>query len=614
MRAFPQRLYLVLIFGIAANVQFSAQGQSPSTQIQKHQEKDESVSSSGITLTTGTQLVVVDVTVQDKDGRPIHGLKPSDFQITEGNTPQPIKSFDEHVAVDPKTVKPPAVVKLAPGNFTDYTPVPENTPLTVILFDRLNTQVSDQPYVISQLRKFLLTAKPDMHVAVFGLTTKLLMLQGFTSDPTVLRNAIEGSLSADASPVLANPVGNGTGPDPLSQAESDAGAPAQSVANLKEIETESLDHLTELRVRYTLNAFSQLGTYLAGFPGRKNLIWFSGSFPLSILADPTIQKPFEVANGFEDQFKQTTALLARARVAVYPVEAGGLQVDPSLQASQDGRAYLGGTAGMNRTIESFGTSLSESHNTMKALATDTGGHAFYNTNGLAEAVTESFNSGSNYYTLTYSPSNRDEKAGYRQVHIRLVGDATAHNPQLSYRHSYYKESPGAAHTAKLADSTAGAKETPAHAYALAIMQHGAPAPSEILFKVRVLPVSSDKHLTDPPTLKGASQLYDIDFTALATKLDIPLQPDGHRHGAVEFVTFAYDADGKLLNSQSQTMRLNLTPENYAQLLKGGIGFSQQIGAPARTRSFRIAVHDLSSGHLGVVEVPLASVSHLAPAP
>ena len=119
---------------------------------------------------------------------------------------------------------------------------------------------------------------------------------------------------------------------------------------------------------------------------------------------------------------------------------------------------------------------------------------------------------------------------------------------------------------------------------------------------RLLPGSAD-----------ALSRYEIDFTTLIAKIDIPLQSDGHHHGVVEFVTFIYDGDGKLLNTQSETMHLNLTPENYEKLLKGGIGYSQQVAASAKAQSLRIAVHDLVSGRLGVVEVPLAAVSHLDPA-
>lgn len=37
-----------------------------------------------------------------------------------------------------------------------------------------------------------------------------------------------------------------------------------------------------LRVQYTLSAFDQLARYLSGMPGRKNVMWLSGSFPVAV--------------------------------------------------------------------------------------------------------------------------------------------------------------------------------------------------------------------------------------------------------------------------------------------------------------------------------------------
>src|ERR1700733_6551638 len=43
---------------------------------------------------TATQLVVEDVLIKGKDGKPILGLKPTDFTITEDGKPQKISVFE----------------------------------------------------------------------------------------------------------------------------------------------------------------------------------------------------------------------------------------------------------------------------------------------------------------------------------------------------------------------------------------------------------------------------------------------------------------------------------------------------------------------------------------
>ena len=89
-------------------------------------------------LHTGTQLVVVDVTVRDKKGNPVHGITKDQFSISEAKQPQTLRAFDEFsTAATPPVV--PAEPKLPAGMFTNYTPVPAKGPLNVLLIDALNT-------------------------------------------------------------------------------------------------------------------------------------------------------------------------------------------------------------------------------------------------------------------------------------------------------------------------------------------------------------------------------------------------------------------------------------------------------------------------------------------
>src|ERR1051325_1486712 len=81
---------------------------------------------------TSVQLVVVDVTVKDKNGQPIEGLTAKDFTITEDGKPQEIKLFkfqrlEEEMLPEPTLApRPPA----APAVAADGTPAPakESTP------------------------------------------------------------------------------------------------------------------------------------------------------------------------------------------------------------------------------------------------------------------------------------------------------------------------------------------------------------------------------------------------------------------------------------------------------------------------------------------------------
>ena len=112
---------------------------------------------------------------------------------------------------------------------------------------------------------------------------------------------------------------------------------ATVLANLRQFEAEQQSHQLQLRARFTLDALNLLARYMSNLPGRKNLIWFSGSFPISILPDPSLQNPFAIVSSSEDEFRETVDLMARSQVAVYPIDARGLMVEPMLNASNSGR-------------------------------------------------------------------------------------------------------------------------------------------------------------------------------------------------------------------------------------------------------------------------------------
>src|SRR5438876_408895 len=142
------------------------------------------VSNEGIaTFHSKVPVVLVDIVVTNGRGEPVTGLKGGDFQIFEDGKPQTIASFEEHKN------EPPTPVELPPmpaGVFTNFPTFVSADSLNVLLVDGLNTQRQDQDFVHAELLKYLKTIPPGARVAVFILTARLRMLQGFTSDSSAL--------------------------------------------------------------------------------------------------------------------------------------------------------------------------------------------------------------------------------------------------------------------------------------------------------------------------------------------------------------------------------------------------------------------------------------------
>ncbi len=138
----------------------------------------------------------MDVVASDSQQNPVHQLTAADFTVLEDGKPQTVKSFEEHATGTPAPLPPPP--KLDPGIFTNYSVAPANGALNILLLDKLNTPMDAQSVVRDQVLKYLKEVPPGTRIAIFSLTTNLSLLQGFTTNPEVLRALVEGKRGARA--------------------------------------------------------------------------------------------------------------------------------------------------------------------------------------------------------------------------------------------------------------------------------------------------------------------------------------------------------------------------------------------------------------------------------
>ncbi len=82
-----------------------------------------------------------------------------------------------------------------------------------------------------------------------------------------------------------------------------------------------------------------LARTLSGIPGRKNLIWFSGAFPISILPDPESKDPFGAVVSAEQEFRETVNLLTLSQVSVYPIDTRGVLTSHVLDPTNANNQY-----------------------------------------------------------------------------------------------------------------------------------------------------------------------------------------------------------------------------------------------------------------------------------
>jgi len=559
------------------------------------------------TLKTKAQLVLVDVVVTNDKGNPVAGLKEKDFEVLEDGKPQSISTFEEHRGAPITQIQIPP---LPPHVYTNFPVVQSADSVNIILLDALNTPTRDQVYVRAQMLKYLKTIPPGTRVAVFTLASQLRMLQAVTTDSSELLTALNTVKGPQQSPLLPSDgekEANDHFIDFLQQ--EDMGPPPATrdlaavdpVQVARQFMADTAAFQTQQRIGITLEAMQQLARYLAGVPGRKNLIWFSGSFPTAIFADPDLPDPFSIAAGFQDEIRRTTDLLCTAQLSLYPIAAEGLASDAVYEANAKEIGEKRPSLAMRDQVKQMNmgeTSRDLNHSAMEDLAKDTGGRAYYNTNGLGGALARVVDNGSHYYSIAYSPANTVMDGKFRRIQIKLVKAKGT----LAYRRGYFADDLSAA---------LSAGEKPESDPLLRLMGRNLPDYTQILYKVLVQPATPQPAPDAPrigsnPDLKGPFTRYSADFAISVRDLKLDRGPDGLFHGSIEVVLLAYSREGKPLNFAVTQGNIALQPKDYEAVRKGGLQIHKEIDVPNGYAFLRTGIYDFKSSNAGTLGIPLTS--------
>lgn len=562
-----------------------------------------------------SKLVLVDVVVTDHE-KPEKGLDRSRFHVFEDGHEQSISSFEEN--------QPPPSVELAepptlPANTYSNLPVyPETGAVNVLLLDALNTPMSDQAQLRRQMIQYLSTIKPGTAMAVFTLSSQLRMAAGFTTDLEKLRQALEdnrksigrsnGDVGADSSEGIssnltqaASAVANNNDPQTI-----------WLVNTIMDFAADTRTYENDQRVLMTLDAMGQLARYLAAVPGRKNVIWFSGSFPIGLAPDALASSALKNVRDYSDQVRKTSDLLSAARVSVYPVDARGVLTQPTANVTYT-PPPIGGRQNRSVAVQNDNTSFAEQNSleqgSMNTIATETGGHVFATGNDLPAAIQKITANDAYYYALSYVPP--ETKAGrngdFHAIEVKVDGAKY----QLAYRRGYYSQEANKA--ANKAASAPGKETSPMATAALA----GAPPATQILFNARVLPEGApelhDAALEDKvagektASFPGGAHRYVVDLSVRAEDLTFTKSDDGVEHTELNCELVAYDVKRQVVNSLGRGYNLKLSAEQYQRVTAAGgvIPLRLAMDLPAGEIGLRVVVFDTGSARTGSIEIPIA---------
>jgi VWFA-related protein len=370
----------------------------------------------GYTFKAQSELVLVDVSVRDKNGNLVRDLKPEDFTVFEDNKAQKVSTFDVENMENTPTIPTQQVDLLSStpkkAHATPANPNPaasaeeqalKDRRLIILFFDLSAMQPDEiersagaaQNYVDKQMQ-------PADLVSIVSLGNTITVNQDFTTDRAQLKKILDSfNLGAGA--------GFEEGTTGTTEGTPDSGN------SFTVDDTEYNIFNTDRR----LQALRTVAQQVASVPQKKALIYFSSGM------DRT---------GIENESELRSAVNAAvlANMAIYTMDIRGLQALPpggeAQNASLRGISPYSGAATMNALNSNFTT-----QETLVSLAADTGGRAYLDSNDFSRVFRGVQDDTAMYYLLGYHSTNPARDGKFRRITVRVNRPGV----KLEYRKGYY---------------------------------------------------------------------------------------------------------------------------------------------------------------------------------
>jgi VWFA-related protein len=541
-------------------------------------------------IKTQTRLITVDVIATDSHGDSVRNLKQEDFQVIEEHLgAQKIARFefvDTAAYASADSFAQPAA---APGVYSNMPAVRLRVPPTVLLMDALNTGTVRQIQVRRDMILFLKNLPADTPVAVFLLGHTLHVVQNFTTDPALLRAAVDKAHKP--AELEANPQDDADSPSNVER-NLPIKVPEDVLERLEDFEKEQYMEQITQRVDETAAAMLSIAKYLGAYPGRKDLIWFSESFPLWIAPSADFGgSPFEGANSYGEQVRGAAEALTDAQISVYPVDARGLDPSSLYTAAQNPNIdQRNPGAGLGGTLRREDDERFESQATMEEVAADTGGKTCKNTNDLAGCVQSALKEGSSYYELAYYPADAKWDGHFHRITVKTA----QHGVKLAYRRGYF------------ATNTTALPQKPAAVLLQEACSEALPS-GAIALTVQTLPFR-------PTSGQAAGAKYLL--TISPSTLDVGPQNGAHQL-SLQMAICEFDPKSEAFQFYPRDLSQPATDAIYQGWQAHGIRNIFDYAAKPENQRLRFAVLDVPSGATGSVDVPahpqaFASVPGLIP--
>lgn len=568
-------------------------------------------------VSVNTELVQSDVTVFDKQGRFVDGLRAEQFELRVDGKPQPIAFFERVTAGSfaeekqltaardsaalNKGAGSPAADKEADASTEANARTASAADRGRVIFFFVDDRHLTLENVTRTRQALLQFIENQMQqndlIAVVSTSGKVGFLQQLTNNKPVLREAIARLTDQRKTEAYAGKV-------PISEYDADQVAlahnrelfnylveataaefqmDAQLAANMVRNRVAQIEAQGRTATADTLMVLESLMRSSAPLPGRKIVFFISGGF----VSDPR-------GSNVLDRLQHVTKTAAAVGAVIYTMDARGTFVNIYTDASTN--PYPDFTGHVSRNVFAEGQATQES---LHILADETGGRAFLGSNSFGDGFRQALTESSNYYLLAWRPAREEDRAGKSRFTVSISG-----HPELKVRlRRGFINLPRSVNNGKVKAETKTAVGTAASSPEAELLRA-----LGSLYPVRALPVSLSVGYVNTPS-KGLmlTASMQIDLAALEY-LDQQVEQNAGQATAlkneIDVLGVALDDRGSIYSFKQ---KLSINPADVVKAGENSVLWNQDLFLRAGLYQVRVAVRDRQTGRVGSamqwIEIP-----------
>jgi VWFA-related protein len=553
-----------------------------------------------------TDLIQIDVTVTDKNGKVVPGLGMDDFEVYENGEKQTLTTANfMRKLVGGATIGGQNAGAAKPGDVITAGPQTPITPGSVrrtiaIVVDDLNMSFGSVYYARKALHRFVdQQMEPGDLVAIIRTAGAVGALQQFTSDKRLLTAAVDairwnpltsevealtptGQTAQEVSERFtteSNVVAQRAGQDTSGRLSNMR--PHESITQTKARDFNDLKNANPLQAgiyaQASLGAMRYIVQGMNELPGRKVMMLFSDG--VEIASDGTKSRNSVVYEMLQD----LAEFANRSSVVVYTFDTKGMK-SMSIQASDSTYEVIDGHRGQKERLRT--DDFKASQEGLAYLAKQTGGQALLDSNDLNWGIQRSLEEQSGYYLLAYVPDAESFDPSKRrfnklEVKVRQPGLTVA------YRSGFFNTTPATLETA-------------------------ISGPQRDLVKALTSPFTSNKIPLTTNSLfaeEDAGGPYVRSFLHIdANSLKFSDTTDGWKTATFDIGAVAFGNNGVAVEQKEAQYTIKAKGPTFDTMLKKG--FVYVLIMPVKkpgVYQYRVAIRDSATGNIGsasqIIDVP-----------